>query len=292
MVDELGSPPCDFTDFLGPKANISFQFSTVTTDTVSKAIDSINIKPTQDCYGMSTEMLKLVKDDIVDTLTAVVNQIIVTGKFPSKLKIARVTAIFKKGDKHLYGNYRPISILPALSKVIERILHDQLIAYFTKNDLLYGSQYGFRKGHSTELAAAELIDRIMNNLDSRDSYISIFADLSKAFDCINHDILLSKLAHYGLEKKSVALMNSYLSDRYQFVKFDNITSESTSIDIGVPQGSILGPLLFTIYINDITEASHILQPILYADDSTFSVSLEIHVNILNLPLVKLTLSTL
>ena len=158
--------------------------------------------------------------------------------------------------------------------MIERILHDQLMTYFRENKLLYGSQYGFRTGHSTELATAELIDRVMHSLDSRDSHISIFADISKAFDCIDHAILLSKLAHYGLEGKSVALFSSYLSDRYQFVKINNVASDSTLIDIGVPQGSILGPLLFTIYINDIAQTSHILQSILYADDSTFSLEIE------------------
>ena len=247
---------------------------------VDRAIVSLKSKPTMDYDGLSTELLKLVKNDIVQPLTLIINQIISSARFPGKLKMARVSTIFKKGDRHQFGNYRPVSILPALSKIVERILHDQMSDFFEAKHLLCMNQYGFRKRHSTELAAAELLDRVTNKLDqsSKNYYVSVFADLSKAFDCIDHNILLEKLEHYGLQPSAIELMSSYLNGRMQFVKINEVESEKKPIKIGVPQGSILGPLLFICYINDIVNASSVLSPILYADDSTLSVNIQSNID--------------
>ena len=161
-------------------------------------------------------------------------------------------------------------MLSSISKVVEKCVFNQLYWYFESNNLLFDSQYGYRKLHSTESACLELVDKIMNHLDKAETPFCFFLDLSKAFDTLNHEILLKKLQHYGVQGTALNWFKSYLSNRVQFVEIDGITSRSKNIDNGVPQGSILGPLLFIIYMNDINNASHKFQAILYADDTSLS----------------------
>ena len=167
----------------------------------------------------------------------------------------------------IVDNYRPISLLPTISKVFEKCVFNQLYNYFQKYKLFYSSQYGFRKYHSTELACLELVDRIIKELDKGELPIAIFIDLSKAFDTLDHQILLSKLKYYGVDDIPIKWFSSYLNDRQQFVQIEDTCSEKQIITTGVPQGSILGPLLFIIYLNDIQFASTIFKSILYADDT-------------------------
>lgn len=274
ITSDIDEPTETFESYLGPSKPKQFSFKEVNSDTIGKAIDSLKCKRTLDCDGLTTELIKLCKFELLDPLKLIINQCIRAEIFPDSLKIARVSAIHKKGDTHIFDNYRPISILPVLSKIFERILHIQLTEYFTENKLFYDGQYGFRQNHSTEYAALELTDYVMQNLENRKHVFSIFMDLSKAFDCLNHDILMTKLSNYGLENSSLNLIRNYLSNRKQYVEINNIQSEFGSINIGVPQGSILGPLLFIIYINDIANASPLLSSILYADDSTFSTCID------------------
>ena len=220
--------------------------------------------------GISTKLLKKLSVVITPILTLTINQSLTTGIFPRKLKIAKVLPLFKKGIKNIFDNYRPISLLPAMSKVFEKIVFKQLYDYFQTKKLIYKSQYGFRSLHSTELAALELTDRINENLDKGELPIAIYLDLSKAFDTLDHDILLAKLHYYGLSGISLDWFTSYLCDRHQYVDFDGTDSEMRSIHTGVPQGSILGPLLFLIYMNDIAEASDNFHSILYADDTSLT----------------------
>ena len=181
--------------------------------------------------------------------------------------------LYKNDDPHLVDNYRPISVLPAISKVFERVVINQLYDYMHKNKLLYASQYGFRKIHSTELASVELVDRIRLDIDKGKIPLSVFLDLSKAFDTLDHSILLKKLRFYGILGTSLQWFSSYLMNRKQLVDCDGTFSTLINLTTGVSQGSILGPLLFIIYMNDIHEASENFHAILYADDTSLFSSL-------------------
>ena len=139
-----------------------------------------------------------------------------TGVFPSSLKISKIIPLHKKGDVNLLSNYRPISLLPTLSKIFERIIYNQLYTYFDNNNLLTEHQYGFRSKHSTELAAIKLIDNVKYEIDQKHTPVNIYIDLSKAFDTLNFDILLYKLRYYGVTGASFDLIKSYLTERKQY----------------------------------------------------------------------------
>ena len=218
-------------------------------------------------------MLKKLAPVIINPLTHIINQSLCTGIFPHRLKIAKVIPLFKKNDPHIFDNYRPISLLSSISKTFEKVVFNQVYEYFTNNDLFYNSQYGFRKLHSTEYASLEMVDRISQYLDIGKLPITVYLDLSKAFDTINHEILLKKLRYYGFADAPLKWFSSYLHNRQQYVFFNGCYSVPKTLETGVPQGSILGPLLFLIYMNDIKEACKTFMPILYADDTGLVSSL-------------------
>ena len=187
-----------------------------------------------------------------------------------------IIPLFKeKGEPTEFGNYRPISLLNVISKIFERVVYNQLYEYFTLNNLFYNSQYGFRTKHSTEDATIELIDRIQKVFENNpfEQVLSVFLDLSKAFDTIDHHILLEKLSHYRIDGVALRWFQSYLSNRKQFITLEGVESDNMDISVGVPQGSILGPLIFLIYINDAHRASQALNFIHFADDTTLSQNL-------------------
>ena len=180
-------------------------------------------------------MLKLIAPHIVKPLTLIINQSLFTGKFPDKLKVAKVIPLFKKDDKLVMDNYRPVSLLTSVSKVFEKVAHRQLSNYFTNNSLFYKSQYGFRAEHSTEYASLELIDRVIDSFENKLTPISIFMDLSKAFDTLDHTILLKKLNYYGVKGKELEWFKSYLTDRQQYVVINDMVSDTKCITTGVPR---------------------------------------------------------
>ena len=211
----------------------------------------------------------MIAPSILKPLTLIINQSLFTGIFPEKLKIAKVIPLHKKEDKSIMDNYRPVSLLTSISKIFEKVAHKQLTEYFTHNKLFYKSQYGFRYEHSTELASIELVDRVISAFEKKETPLAIYMDLSKAFDTLDHKILLHKLNYYGIQGNELSWFESYLSNRKQYVEIDNTKSDTKLITTGVPQGSVLGPLLFLIYMNDIEVASKAFDAILFADDSTF-----------------------
>ncbi len=262
-------------DFLRQDHRYGFTFQSVNKDLISKIVDDIAPKSSFGFDELSAKLMKNIKYELLRPITLIINQMINTGIFPDKLKIAKINPIYKKEDESLFTNYRPISLLPAISKIFEKVLFKQVYDYFQQKKLLYGAQYGFREGHSAVFAAIELVDKIIINMDKKNTPIGIFIDLSKAFDTIDHAILLDKLKDYGFSDLALKLIRSYLCDRKQYVQMDDIKSDLCNITTGVPQGSILGPLLFIIYMNDIAEASNLFDFILYADDTSLSTTIEI-----------------
>ena len=254
--------------YLTETYNNAFEFTEIDDMTVKKVIDSLQAKNSSGFDGYSTKSLKHITPAIIKPLTLLTQQVLTTGIFPDKLKLAKVIPIYKKGEQALINNYRPISLLPVISKVLEKIIANQISSFFERNELFSRNQYGFRAAHCTEHAAIELTDRIITKMDNNEIPIGIFLDLSKAFDTINHKILLSKLKYYGISGVPLQLLDNYLTNRSQYVVIKNIKSNTLQITTGVPQGSILGPLLFLIYINDFSQSSHAFNLISYADDTT------------------------
>ena len=216
---------------------------------------------------ITATLLKVSLDYIRDPLCHLCNKSLQSGIFPAQLKIANVLPLYKAQDPFQFNNYRPVSLLCILSKVFEKIMYSRLNEYLVELGILYEFQFGFRKKHSTHLALLILLDKLTKALDDGKKAIGIFLDFSKAFDTVNHDILLDKLFHYGIRGPAYKWFQSYLSDRSQYVTYNGVKSPTKQIKCGVPQGSILGPLLFLIYINDLPNVCKVMMPFLFADDT-------------------------
>ena len=258
-----------FSDFLDDQHSEigSFSFHPVEPINIEWEIMALPSNKAYGLYSCPIRVLKCARQIISDPLAKIFNISIEQGIYPQKLKIAKIIPIFKCDDETDPNNYRPISLLSIFNKLFEKIMYKKLKSFLDINGIICDSQYGFREKHSTEHAILDIVNQIQTNMDKRLFSCGVFIDLSKAFDTVDHNILLAKLNHYGIRGVINQWFASYLKGRLQTTEIKNSISSKQETLCGVPQGSVLGPLLFLLYINDICKSSSILQFFLFADDT-------------------------
>ena len=257
--------------FDGEPTRTSMPDMAVTTDQILKFIKQINIYKPSAIDLLSSRIIKDAFLAIPQIVTNLMNLSITQNKFPTKWKSATIIPLFKGGDREDVNNMRPVSLLPLPGKILEKVVHSSISTYLETNKILNVKQGGFRAGHSTLDTIASFTDDILIGMNAGEVTLATFIDLCKAFDTVNHIILLSKLKELGIKGNPLAWIKDYIDNRNQKTYANGLTSTSLRISCGVPQGSVLGPLLFLIYINDVDVNTEYCKVCLYADDTVLYV---------------------
>ena len=273
LKEQIPPTDCYFHDFLPDPLYSSMFLRETTPNEVCKIIAELKNKKTP-INKLRVKVFKDNKDMLCIPICVIFNSMIDKGIYPDILKNSCVTPIFKSGNKENVENYRPISSLSCLNSIFEKLLHSRITSFFERHDVLTNFQYGFRSGRATSDAIIKLLHEAYTAINEYKYFGVVSLDLSKAFDTVDHDVLMHKLYNYGLRGPVFGLLKSYLSNRSQFVFVNGELSDTLPIKTGVPQGSILGPLLFLAYINDLPLALNNKSIIMYADDTTLFSSNE------------------
>jgi len=272
LANKIPFSKSKYSDYLKNPNPSSLFFTPTDQMEIEKILRNMKPKNSSGHDNLNGKLIKSLYKCISYPFSIIMNKSLQSGIVPQATKIAKVIPIYKSKDCKLFQNHRPVSLLPVLSKVMEKVVHKRLYKFMVMHDLLYNSQYGFRNNHSTINAITELNANIVMGFDSRKYTLGTFLDLSKAFDTIDHKILVNKLEYYGVRGIALEWFRSYLENRKQYVLYNNVKSDIQEITYGVPQGSVLGPLLFIIYSNDIPHSLEKSKCILFADDTTVYIS--------------------
>ena len=271
---DYSDDPLKYLSNIGGTIASCFEFYTIHPNTIEREIKNLKCSKSAGYDKISVKLVKDAAKILSEPLAIIFNASFNKGIFPDIWKIARVTSIFKSGSKSNVSNYRPISVLSVFSRLLEKIGHDQFSKYLKEHNKFAKCQHAFLKLHSTLTSLLSVTDTWFSNIDKRKLNISIFLDLKKAFDTVDHGILLSKLSKYGAVGTPLRWLASYLTDRKQYCQINGHKSCLKNVLCGIPQGSCLGPLLFILYVNDFEQCLEKCTAIMYADDTSVTCSAE------------------
>ena len=287
LVSSLPQSSCSFMSYLPETSINSIYFYPTTLTEVKRIISGLKPKNSTGIDEIPSSILKSTPDNILLAITHIFNLSLTKGEFITDFKTSKIIPILKKGKATNVSNYRPISLLCTMSKILEKLVYNRVISFLNRQNFFFQYQFGFRKNHSTCHATTLLVENITEAFENKEFVLGLFIDLSKAFDTIDHKILLSKLWHYGIRGVTHQWFSSYLCDRKQLVEINGICSKTKAINFGVPQGSILGPLLFLIFVNDFNRTLTAGKCIMYADDTNIFFRNKSYKELFNITILQL-----